>query len=111
MSALFVHDRFYTHVCSISSVETVGPRGVIIKVRVDGCYENYTVYALGDIWNLNIYPRNEPLYSLLFNLITLIHLTPPIVSLRELQKRLGKRGLFCTLGCLDVLRKWRQTTM
>jgi hypothetical protein len=111
MVALFVHDTLYTHLCSISSVEPVGPRGVIIKTCVVGCYENYTVYAFVDIWNLNIYPKNEPLHNLLFKWITLIHLTPPIVSLRTLQKTLGRLGLFCTLECLDVLRKWRQTTM
>jgi hypothetical protein len=110
MCALFVHDRFYTLLCSISSVEAVGPRGVIIKLLYER-YVNYTVYAFVDIWGITICPRNDHLYSLLFNLISLIHRTPEYVNLGALQKELGERGLFCTLGCLDVLRKWRQTTV
>ena len=108
MCALFVHDKLYTLLCSISSVELVGPRGVIIKTCVVGCYENYTVYAYSDIWDLHIYPINEPLHNLLGTWLKIIHFTLPYISVEELQKTLGIRGLFCTLECLDVLRKWRQ---
>jgi hypothetical protein len=114
MCSLFVDDAFYTYKCSISSVDPVGPRGVIIKacVVVSGySFENYSIYAFVDLWNLNIYPRADPLHDLFYRWLTIIHLTPYIVSLKELQKTLGLRGLFCTLECLDVLRKWRQTTM
>jgi hypothetical protein len=116
MCSLFVDDAFYTYKCGITSVLLVGPRGVIIKTCVAVCgysFENYTIYAFVNLWDLHIYPRlsNGYLHDLFYQWLTIIHLTPYIVSLKELQKTLGLRGLFCTLEDLDVLRKWRQTTM
>jgi hypothetical protein len=114
MCSLFVDDAFYTYKCGITSVTPVGPRGVIIKTCVSFCgylFENYTIYAFVHLDQLNIYPRrsNEQIHDLFSRWLRIIHLTPYIVSTKELQKTLGLRGLFCTLECLDVLRKWRQT--